>query len=122
MDGHDLVSFRHKLRQIELLRTLAPRLAAHYLPVVHFLDGDGWAACTTPFYDSADLAAPCGSPRRAPGSSSDGTRHSSGPWSWTGTPCAPPHPGRPPGGGRRGPVPAAAAGPAPGPARGRDDR
>ncbi|MFJ3788363.1 hypothetical protein [Kitasatospora sp. NPDC090091] len=67
VDGHDLVSFRHKLRQIELLRTLAPRLAAHYLPVVHFLDGDGWAACTTPFYDSADLAAPLReSPPRTP--------------------------------------------------------
>ncbi|MCG6494298.1 hypothetical protein [Kitasatospora sp. A2-31] len=58
VDGHDLASFRHKLHQIERLRTLAPRLAAHYLPVVHFLDGDGWSACTTPFYDSADLAAP----------------------------------------------------------------
>ncbi|MFF1908552.1 hypothetical protein [Kitasatospora sp. NPDC058218] len=58
VDGHDLVSFRRKLGQIELLRTLAPRLAAHYLPIVHFLDGDGWSACTTPFYDSADLAAP----------------------------------------------------------------
>ncbi|MGV9266898.1 phosphotransferase family protein [Kitasatospora sp. NPDC003701] len=58
VDGHDLVSFRHKLRQIELLRAVAPRLAAHYLPVAHVLDGDGWAACTTPFYASADLAAP----------------------------------------------------------------
>ncbi|MFF8772973.1 hypothetical protein [Kitasatospora sp. NPDC015120] len=58
VDGHDLVSFRRKLRQIELLRTLAPRLAAHYLPVPHVLDGDGWSACTTPYYDSADLAAP----------------------------------------------------------------
>ncbi|MER7702571.1 hypothetical protein ABTX81_06710 [Kitasatospora sp. NPDC097605] len=58
VDGHDLVSFRRKLCQIELLRTLAPRLAAHYLPVVHVLDGDGWSACTTPYYDSADLAAP----------------------------------------------------------------
>ncbi|MFE2728233.1 phosphotransferase family protein [Kitasatospora sp. NPDC059327] len=58
VDGHDLVSFRHKRRQIELLRAVAPRLAAHYLPVAHVLDGDGWAACTTPFYDSADLAAP----------------------------------------------------------------
>ncbi|MFE7192671.1 hypothetical protein [Kitasatospora sp. NPDC057541] len=58
VDGHDLVSFRHKLRQIDLLRTVAPRLAAHYLPVPHVLDGDGWAACTTPFYPSADLAAP----------------------------------------------------------------
>lgn len=58
VDGHDLVSFRRKLGQIELLRTLAPRLAAHYLPIVHVVDGDGWSACTTPFYDSADLAAP----------------------------------------------------------------
>ncbi|GAA1394624.1 hypothetical protein GCM10009639_28960 [Kitasatospora putterlickiae] len=58
VDGHDLVSFRRKTHQIELLHTLAPRLAAHYLPVAHVLDGDGWSACTTPFYDSADLAAP----------------------------------------------------------------
>ncbi|MFE6867222.1 phosphotransferase [Kitasatospora sp. NPDC057692] len=58
VDGHDLASFRQKLRQIDLLRTVAPRLAAHYLPVLHVLDGDGWAACTTPFYDSVDLAAP----------------------------------------------------------------
>ncbi|MFB6892022.1 hypothetical protein ACFCX4_22245 [Kitasatospora sp. NPDC056327] len=58
VDGHDLVSFRRKLHQIELLRTVAPRLAAHYLPVGHVLDGDGWAACTTPYYPSADLAAP----------------------------------------------------------------
>ncbi|MDH6142349.1 hypothetical protein P3T35_004371 [Kitasatospora sp. GP30] len=58
VDGHDLASFRHKLRQIDQLRTLAPRLAAHYLPIGHFLDGDGWSACTTPFYESADLAAP----------------------------------------------------------------
>ncbi len=67
VDGHDLASFRHKLRQIDLLHTLAPRLAAHYLPVVHFLDGDGWAACTTPYYDSVDLAAPLReSPPRVP--------------------------------------------------------
>ncbi|MFE7558408.1 hypothetical protein [Kitasatospora sp. NPDC057500] len=58
VDGHDLASFRRKPRQIELLRTVAPRLAAHYLPVPHVLDGDGWSACTTPYYDSADLAAP----------------------------------------------------------------
>ncbi|WP_406195095.1 phosphotransferase [Kitasatospora sp. NBC_01560] len=58
VDGHDLVSFRRKVHQIELLRTVAPRLAAHYLPITHSLDGDGWSACTTPFYDSVDLAAP----------------------------------------------------------------
>ncbi|MEU6238321.1 hypothetical protein [Kitasatospora sp. NPDC047058] len=58
VDGHDLVSFRRKARQIGLLRTVAPRLAAHYLPVVHVLDGDGWSATTTPFYESVDLAAP----------------------------------------------------------------
>ncbi|MGW4895643.1 hypothetical protein ACWEQL_25770 [Kitasatospora sp. NPDC004240] len=63
VDGHDLVSFRGKLRQIEHLRRRAPRLAAHYLPVRHVLDGDGWSACTTPFYDSVDLAAPL---RRSP--------------------------------------------------------
>ncbi|MCC9305888.1 phosphotransferase [Kitasatospora sp. RB6PN24] len=63
VDGHDLASFRRKLRQIDRLQALAPDLAAHYLPVRHVLDGDGWSAATTPFYDSADLAAPL---RRSP--------------------------------------------------------
>ncbi|MGW6916356.1 hypothetical protein ACWGB8_21405 [Kitasatospora sp. NPDC054939] len=58
VDGHDLVSFRRKRDQIELLRARAPRLAAHYLPLRHAVDGDGWSACTTPFYPSVDLAAP----------------------------------------------------------------
>ncbi|MFF2041938.1 hypothetical protein ACFVVX_16040 [Kitasatospora sp. NPDC058170] len=58
VDGHDLVSFRRKADQVELLRTAAPRLAARYLPVLHTVDGDGWSACTTPFFDSVDLAAP----------------------------------------------------------------
>ncbi|GAA2266089.1 hypothetical protein GCM10010430_58840 [Kitasatospora cystarginea] len=62
VDGHDLTSFRHKLRQIELIRAGAPRLAAHYLPIVHALDGDTWSACTTPYYASEDLAAPLRGP------------------------------------------------------------
>ncbi|MGK4578720.1 hypothetical protein [Kitasatospora sp. HPMI-4] len=63
VDGHDLASFRHKLRQVELIRAGAPRLAARYLPVLHSLDADGWSACTTPYFASTDLAAPLrGSP------------------------------------------------------------
>ncbi|MFE0459273.1 hypothetical protein ACFW1A_08410 [Kitasatospora sp. NPDC058965] len=58
VDGHDLAAFRRKVDQLDQLHILAPGLADHYLPVRHVVDGDGWAACTTPFYASTDLAAP----------------------------------------------------------------
>ena len=58
VDGHDLGSFRHKLRQIEAIRATAPHLGARYLPIVHSLDGVDWAGYTTPYFPSRDLAAP----------------------------------------------------------------
>ncbi|MCF3172837.1 hypothetical protein IPZ61_05825 [Streptomyces sioyaensis] len=57
VDGHDLASFRGKREQTELIRQAAPQLGAHYLPVRDSIEGSGWAACTTPYYPSRDLAA-----------------------------------------------------------------
>ncbi|NYI07590.1 hypothetical protein [Allostreptomyces psammosilenae] len=57
VDGHDLDSFRGKLRQLQHIRHRAPRLGARYLPVLHSAEGAGWAAYTTPHYPSQDLAA-----------------------------------------------------------------
>ncbi|MFI2190278.1 hypothetical protein [Streptomyces sioyaensis] len=57
VDGHDLASFRGKREQTELIRRAAPQLGAHYLPVRDSIEGSGWAACTTPYYPSRDLAA-----------------------------------------------------------------
>jgi len=57
VDGHDLSSFQGKLTQIERIRAHAPALAARYTPVLDSLDGDGWAAHTTLWYDSVDAAA-----------------------------------------------------------------
>ncbi|MEV5481910.1 MULTISPECIES: hypothetical protein [Streptomyces] len=57
VDGHDLASFRGKREQIGLIRQAAPQLGAHYLPVRDSIEGSGWAACTTPYYPSRDLAA-----------------------------------------------------------------
>ncbi|WP_435244202.1 hypothetical protein [Streptomyces sioyaensis] len=57
VDGHDLSSFRGKREQIALIRRAAPQLGAHYLPVLDSIEGSGWAACTTPYYPSRDLAA-----------------------------------------------------------------
>ncbi|MEX2971497.1 hypothetical protein [Streptomyces sp. C184] len=57
VDGHDLASFRGKREQIELIRQAAPQLGVHYLPVRDSIEGSGWAACTTPYYPSRDLAA-----------------------------------------------------------------
>ncbi|MFG2533002.1 hypothetical protein [Streptomyces sp. NPDC048516] len=57
VDGHDLASFRGKREQTELIRHTAPQLGARYLPVLDTIEGSGWAACTTPYYPSRDLAA-----------------------------------------------------------------
>lgn len=57
VDGHDLDSFRQKVVQIEAIRAKAPRLGAHYLPVLHNIEGRNWACQTTPFYPSQDQAA-----------------------------------------------------------------
>ena len=58
VDGHDIGAFLGKLTQLGLIQAGDPRLAARYLPVLHVVRGPGWAACTTPFYPSTDLAAP----------------------------------------------------------------
>lgn len=58
VDGHDLDSFRQKVTQIETIRAKAPSLGAHYLPVLHNIEGTNWACQTTPFYPSQDQAAP----------------------------------------------------------------
>lgn len=57
VDGHDLGSFHGKQRQIEEIRSRAPALAERYLPVLDTVEGDGWAATTTPYLPSEDLAA-----------------------------------------------------------------
>jgi hypothetical protein len=57
VDGHDLDSFHGKLRQLNWIRAGEQSLAARFLPVLHAVRGPGWAACTTPFYESADSAA-----------------------------------------------------------------
>ena len=58
VERHDLDTFRGKIVQLDRIRTLAPALAGRYLPVQHYLSGPGWAAYTTPWYESTDLGAP----------------------------------------------------------------
>jgi len=57
VDGHDLDSFLGKLRQLNWIRAGDETLAARCLPVLHAVRGPGWAAYTTPFYESVDSAA-----------------------------------------------------------------
>ncbi|GLW28286.1 phosphotransferase [Actinoplanes regularis] len=57
VDGHDLDSFLGKLRQLSWIRAGDETLAARCLPVLHAVRGPGWAAYTTPFYESVDSAA-----------------------------------------------------------------
>lgn len=57
VDGHDLGSFRGKLLQLQHIRHRAPRLGSRYLPALHSVEGGNWAACTTPYFPSQDLAA-----------------------------------------------------------------
>lgn len=57
VDGHDLESFANKLRQIDTICRHAPKLGARYLPVMHSFEGRGWAAYTTPWFESEDTAA-----------------------------------------------------------------
>jgi hypothetical protein len=58
VERHDLETFRGKISQLDRIRTLAPALADRYLPVRHYVGGPDWAAYTTPWFESADLAAP----------------------------------------------------------------
>lgn len=66
VDGHDIGSFLAKLTQLAWIRAGEPALAARYLPVRHAVHGAGWAAYTTPFYESVDSAAPLREPDGGP--------------------------------------------------------
>lgn len=57
VDGHDLESFLGKQVQIRRIRAEAPALADRYLPILGEHRGQDWAAVTTPYYPSHDLAA-----------------------------------------------------------------
>ncbi|MBW4717273.1 hypothetical protein [Saccharothrix obliqua] len=57
VDGHDLDSFRVKLRQLDKIRADAPDLAAVYTEKLREFHGQNWAAYTMPFYPSEDVAA-----------------------------------------------------------------
>jgi hypothetical protein len=58
VDGHDLESFRVKIRQIEKVRDDAPELRGVYTELSSEFYGDDWAAYTMPFYPNRDIAAP----------------------------------------------------------------
>jgi hypothetical protein len=56
VDGHDLDSFREKIRQIQMVRHDVPALHANYVDVCDVLTGNDWLAFTMPFYDGVDIA------------------------------------------------------------------
>ncbi|GAA1982650.1 hypothetical protein GCM10009799_04780 [Nocardiopsis rhodophaea] len=58
VDGHDLGSFRTKIRQIEKIRADVPALHDVYTDLSHEFHGDNWAAYSMPYYPSRDIAAP----------------------------------------------------------------
>lgn len=57
VDGHDLDSFRVKLRQLDKITADAPRLAGVYTEKLREFHGENWAAYTMPYYPSEDIAA-----------------------------------------------------------------
>ncbi|GAA3754274.1 HAD-IA family hydrolase [Salinactinospora qingdaonensis] len=57
VDGHDLESFRVKLRQIDKLRADAPRLGEVYTEKLREFHGGDWSAYTMPYYPNEDIAA-----------------------------------------------------------------
>ncbi|MGW8699851.1 hypothetical protein ACWGOK_23405 [Streptomyces eurythermus] len=58
VDGHDLDSFRVKIRQIEKIRAEIPELREVYTELSDEFHGDNWSAYTMPFYANQDIAAP----------------------------------------------------------------
>lgn len=58
VDGHDLESFRVKIRQIEKVRRDVPALGEVYTELSSEHYGNDWAAYTMPFYPNRDIAAP----------------------------------------------------------------
>lgn len=57
VDGHDLGSFRLKIKQIDKVRTENPELRHCYTDKTHEFHGPDWAAYTMPFYPNEDIAA-----------------------------------------------------------------
>ena len=57
VDGHDVESFLGKVTQQNWIQAGEAALAGRYLPILHVVHGSGWAAYTTPFYESVDSAA-----------------------------------------------------------------
>ncbi len=57
VDGHDLESFRVKLRQLDTIHADAPKLAAVYTKKLREFHGADWSAYTMPYYPSEDLAS-----------------------------------------------------------------
>jgi hypothetical protein len=58
VDGHDLESFRIKIKQIEQIRRDVPALREVYTDLSNEFYGDDWAAYTMPFYPNHDIADP----------------------------------------------------------------
>lgn len=58
VDGHDLESFRVKIRQIEKIRRDVPELGDVYTGLSGEYYGGQWAAYTMPFYPNRDIAEP----------------------------------------------------------------
>ncbi|MEY9213268.1 hypothetical protein NI17_001615 [Thermobifida halotolerans] len=57
VDGHDLESFRVKLRQIDKVRADAPALGEMYTEKLREFHGWDWSAYTMPYYPNEDIAA-----------------------------------------------------------------
>ncbi|WP_017573158.1 hypothetical protein [Nocardiopsis halotolerans] len=57
VDGHDLESFRVKLRQIDKIRADAPALREVYTDKLREFHGHDWSAYTMPYYPNEDIAA-----------------------------------------------------------------
>jgi hypothetical protein len=57
VDGHDLDSFRTKIRQIDKVRAELAPLRDVYTDRVHEFGDADWAAYTMPFYPTVDIAA-----------------------------------------------------------------
>ncbi|MCY9783911.1 hypothetical protein KIK06_08400 [Nocardiopsis sp. EMB25] len=57
VDGHDLESFRVKLRQIDKIRADAPALRDVYTEKLREFHGHDWSAYTMPYYPNEDIAA-----------------------------------------------------------------
>jgi hypothetical protein len=57
VDGHDLASFRTKIKQIAKIRREASELGSIYTDLDDRFHGAGWSAYTMPFYPNEDISA-----------------------------------------------------------------